>query len=99
MGFERGDFSFFGDADLEKSLDIAYESMEELQLWDWLKTYMPESFVFNDDATLRSLSDHMFDKGEIHSGTSFALVMWHMQCISKKGWDTYVSYVLSALNN
>lgn len=99
MEFEKGNFSFFDDKDLQNSLKIAYETMDELQLWGWLRTFAPDSFVFNNDETLRSFSDRLFEKGDIHSGTSFAMTMWHMQFIARKGWDAYVSYVLSVFNN
>jgi hypothetical protein len=94
----KGDFSFVEDKDIRKSMEIAYESITELSFWDWLSTYRPphNSFMYDINPYVVAIEERLTQKGEVHSGASFALVMNAMQYIARHGWDKWIKLCTSA---
>ena len=90
----RGDFSFIVDEDVRRSLGLAMEVLDTLKLWKWLALYEMHngSFVFDTDVdgNLKRIEDALFERGDVHSGASFAIVMNHMRIIARIGWEDYV---------
>jgi hypothetical protein len=69
----------------------ADETITRLELWDWLKSYIPDQekgFVLSKDWNLSSIIDNMKYTG--HSGSSFSWTMRQMEYIAKNGWTEFV---------
>lgn len=90
-------FDFVKDKDIRKSLYSGYETIDELQLRDWLKTF-DGSFVFNRHQKIKIIEETMFAKdGVIHSGASFSLVMRNLEMIAKYEYDHWYSQMFNNL--
>lgn len=73
----------------------AYKAVSKLNLWDYLAN-MPEEdkkFGFGNSKEMDSILEAMELKND-HSGASFAITMWTMEDIAKKGWDAYINSYL-----
>ena len=75
------------EAHLLRDMDTA---ITECNLWDWLKTFTPDSdrgFMFTRHANIDKITSK--SKYDGHSGASFAWTMRHMESVAKEGWDAY----------
>lgn len=75
-----------------------YDAITELNLWDWLQTFIPEKydgFMWSPDNELRQIDKHPKVYSDGHSGASFAWCMRHMDMIAKKGWDHYYIEIIA----
>jgi hypothetical protein len=80
----------FNNLDAEMLRD-ADETITKLELWDWLKSYIPDQekgFVLSKDWNLSNIIDNMKYTG--HSGSSFSWTMRQMEYIAKNGWTEFV---------
>lgn len=96
-----GDFGFIEDVDIRKSMEMAFISITELNFWECLSNYKPpkDSFIYDiNNPYLIALEERLYQKGEIHSGASFALVMNAMYYIAKHGWNKWVTLATNIYN-
>jgi hypothetical protein len=76
----------------EKMLSNMYEAINELKLWDWLRTFTPEKkdgIMWSPAPEISKIGNHPKVDSDGHTGASFAWTMRHMEVIAKKGWRYY----------
>jgi len=90
---ETSTFSFIRDKWERQMVENGYQSINELELWDWLKTYEPDRFGFmlSNDDTVLLISQKMqsLPNRPNHSGASFGHSMRILQYIAKEGLDKF----------
>jgi hypothetical protein len=82
--------------DDKEMLKDMYDTISNLKLWDWLaKPGVPgdHGFVMFIYPEIQRITTNM--KYFNHSGSSFQFTLSTMEFIAKKGWDKYVSDLLS----
>ena len=63
-----------------------YNAITELKLWNWLSTYNPEEkkgFLWSSHPNIEQITSHRFVVDDGHSGASMAVMLRHMEGISK----------------
>lgn len=83
-----GCFKGHPDEDILRSM---YNTVTELQLWNWLNLYVPEEgqgFMFCSQPEIQEIIKHDPNAG-LHSGSSFAICLREMEYIAKNGWNHY----------
>jgi len=89
-----GDFTGHPDSKMLKNM---YDTITELNLWDWLENFTPEKdkgFMWSPAPEIGQIGHHPKVDSDGHSGASFAFCMRHMEVIAKKGWiDYYREYI------
>ena len=91
MVYTPGDFSFINDKHSAQMLEDGYNTITELDLWNWLSTYTPEEgkgFMFSNHENINKIGNAMKTG---HSGASFGWTMRNMEAIAKDGWENYVN--------
>lgn len=83
-------FSFIKDAHLRRYVEDAYQAVDKTETWNLMKEEPAEGFMFTNDPRYNVIHDHMQLLNE-HSGSSYAIMMRHIQFIAQKGWDAYVA--------
>lgn len=90
---ENSTFSFIRDKWERQLIENGYQTINELQLWDWLKTYELDSFEFmlSNDDTVLCISKKMqsLPNRPNHSCASFGHSMRILQYIAKEGLDKF----------
>jgi hypothetical protein len=91
---EDTELDFIDDNDIKRSLRIGIDALNELDLWDWLRSFTlcNEMFVMKSHENLDRIEKYMFDHDDIHSGASFSLIMRNLKMIANYGWTTFVEY-------
>lgn len=92
------DFSFIPDGTTRACISNGYEAMDQLELWDWLKSFEPaenEGFMWSSDPNVQKIGNKMesLTSSTGHSGMSFAITMRHLHYIAKNGLDSYKIFV------
>ncbi len=88
--YAAGDFTFIKDSHSKAMLEDAYNTITELALWDWMKSYTPEEgkgFMFSTHENITKLGSAM---KTAHSGASYGWTMRNMEAIAKNGWEAFV---------
>ena len=87
-----GRFDFVRDHMFRMCLEDAYDAVEDMNLWDYLKQNTFESFTYYHDrpdyelhATLMS----KVDRRNVHSGASYGIAMRIMESIAKHGMERW----------
>ena len=71
-------------------ISTAIASITILELWDYMRNFKGESFMFSDDVEIMQIYNKIADLGyDGHSGCSFAFVMRTMQYIAIHGFEKY----------
>ena len=92
------ELSFIQDSHTRSMISIGYTAIDKLELWDWLKTYEPESgFMFSSHPNINRIMQKMESLPDPpgHSGCSFGITMRQLEYIAKEGLDQYKVYVTS----
>jgi len=91
------DFSFIDDAHTRSLVVNGYAAVNQLELWQWLKTFEPSSdgFMWSKDPTVGIIGQKMESLPDApgHSGASFALTIRHLEYIAKNGMHKYKEYM------
>lgn len=77
---------------MEKTvLEDAYEAVNDMNLWDYLKENTFETFTYYDgpDKQLHQELLEKADKNNIHSGASYGITMRNMEQIAKQGFEVW----------
>ena len=86
-------FDFIRDSWERQMIENGYQTISELELWDWLKTYEPGEYGFmcsSHDNILRiSRKMQELPNRSNHSGSSFGHSMRILQYIAKEGLDKF----------
>jgi hypothetical protein len=87
----KGDFSRLPIPDDHKAMlcDV-YNAVTIADKWDWLKT----AHIVGNEPEIVSIASKM--KCDPHSEFSFAMLMRSVECIAKKGWDTFINGIQSS---
>lgn len=72
-------------------LQDAADAISAAEAWEYIRTFSGESFMFSRAAELSQIQAHMKMLDE-HSGSSYGVVMRHMEKIAKEGWERYVAW-------
>jgi len=72
-------------------LKDAYEAVEDMNLWNYLKENTFESFTYYNGPNKQLHEDLLekADKSNIHSGASYGITMRNMESIAKQGFDVW----------
>jgi hypothetical protein len=81
-GISKSDAEFLQDA---------ADAITTAEAWDYIRTFSGESFIFSNSTQLSQIKAHM-KKLDQHSGSSYGVVMRHMEMIAKDGWESYVAW-------
>ena len=88
------DIASISKSDAEFLQDAA-DAITAAEAWEYIRTFSGESFMFSDAAFLTQIQAHM-KKMDQHSGSSYGIVMRHMEKIAKEGWESYVAWRTSS---
>ncbi len=92
--FGDGNFEFVKDEQYRKFLQSAHNAITVCELWTWFQTYSPDQnrgFMWSRPPELAKLSEQMYKDpyNGNHSGSSYGIIMRDMECIAKKGYDSF----------
>ena len=77
---------------MEKTvLHDAYEAVNDMNLWDYLKENTFETFTYYDGPH-KQLHQELLekaDKNNMHSGSSYGITMRNMEQIAKQGFEVW----------
>jgi hypothetical protein len=75
----------------------AYNAITQLELWDYMRNFNEESFMFSSAKEVSKIYEKIGELGYGgHSGASFGFIMRQMQQIAKNGLQEYISrYIIS----
>ena len=86
-------FSFVRDPTIRFCLEDAYDAVEDMNLWDYLKHNIFESFTYyhnnKHDCELHETLMRKVNHRNIHSGESYEFTMQIMERIAKIGFDRW----------
>jgi hypothetical protein len=86
-------FDFIRDSWERQMVENGYQAIQELELWDWLKTYESDKYGFmcSTDDIILQISEKMqsLPNRPNHSGASFGHSMRILQFIAKEGFERY----------
>jgi len=70
----------------------AFGAITQLELWDYMKNFYEESFMFSSSSEVVRIYKKIEQLGYSgHSGASFGCIMREMQYIAKNGLDDFAS--------
>jgi len=75
-------------------LKDAHDAITACDLWDWMRSYTPDSFMYSNHPNLDQINKKMKYMNE-HSGASYGWTMRQMESIAKIGWDEHRNRVRS----
>lgn len=81
------DFSFVSNNMIRKSLEIMQIVLNDHNLWDYVKNFSQESFMFSDSDELKIISNDV--RNDFHSGATFALTLRSIQYILNNGIEKF----------
>lgn len=84
-------FEFIRDTWERQMIENGYQSITELELWDWLKLYEPDGFMCSTNDNILIISEKMqsLPNPPNHSGSSFGHIMRIMEYIAKNGLEQF----------
>lgn len=91
MASQDKKFNFVTNVMERTVLMDAYDAVNELNLWEYLKENTFESFTYYNGPN-QKLHDQLLekaDKSNIHSGASYGITMRNMEKIAKEGFDVW----------
>ncbi len=72
-------------------LKNAYDAVNYVEAWDWLKTFNEESFMLSQNPLIWKITEAMEKLGYTgHSGYSFGYTMRAMEFLAKHGKDNFL---------
>lgn len=84
-------FDFIEDHTFKICLEDAYDAVVEMDLWDYLKNNVFDSFAYYDgpDTQLHYELLKKADRRNLHSGASYGITMRNIEQIAKNGFDQW----------
>jgi hypothetical protein len=93
--FQPGKFKYLKTKQEREMLQSAYQAINILELWDFLKQ-PSESFMFSDDKRVSLIYNKIEELGYWgHSGFTFGWTMRAMQHIAREGEEEYMKTYLN----
>lgn len=86
------DFSFISDIMTRTSLEIMQIVLNDHNLWDYVKNFSEESFMFSNSDELKIISNDV--RNDFHSGASFGLTLRSMQYIMLNGFEKFKEQII-----
>lgn len=81
---------FIENANDREMLENAVLTINQLELWDWLRKFDNDSFMYSSDPNIQRTIRKMEENGYSgHSGSSFGCTMRNLQYIAKHGYDNW----------
>jgi hypothetical protein len=97
--FVKGQFLYINDTHDRKMLVNAWNAIDELDLWDYMKKEQ-DNYMFNTDRELFRIMAKIEELGyNGHSGFTFAWTMRQLQYIAQNGEEKYRDVVISNYEN
>jgi len=89
------DTSFITNLNEKNMIDTCITAVNNLELWNWLKTSNIESFMLSDDPNITRIYNKIEELGYCgHSGASFGCTMRIIEFIAKNSFDSYrINYI------
>ncbi len=86
-----GDFAAIPEMDSweAKMLKDIYDAVSELNMWENMRNFSEQSFMFSRSPWLSQVQGKMTLMDQ-HSGSSYGICMRIIESIAKSGWDAYV---------
>jgi hypothetical protein len=85
MSFCINTFDFI-PSDERIMYETAFNSITQLELWDYLKNFDTQSFMFSNNEEIQRIYNKIEELGYTgHSGSSFGFIMRSMEYIAKNG--------------
>ena len=85
-----GNLDFITNANDKDMIQNAMVTINQLELWDWLKNFDEESFMYSNSPNIQVIYQKMAENGyDRHSGSSFGVTMRNMQYIAKHGFENW----------
>jgi len=84
-------FSFITDVREKIVLEDAYEAVNDMNLWNYLKENTFESFTYYNGpyVQLHQTLLEKADKSNLHSGASYGITMRNIEVIAKDGFEVW----------
>jgi hypothetical protein len=96
--FIKGKFLYIKDLHTRKMLVNAWNSITQLELWEYMRQDR-YSYMWSNDKEIDRITKKMEELGyNGHSGCSFGWTMRQMQYIAKNGEETYMREILKPVN-
>lgn len=91
------DFSFIEDDITRENIINGVATLNKTELWDFVRNFQPGmGFAWSVNPTVTRIFEAMeeciYPPG--HCGSSFGIVMRHLQCIAKEGYESYKQDIL-----
>lgn len=86
------DFNFINIESRRLEISSAYNTITEMNKWDFLKNYNPDEecgFMFDQNEEINNIKTKINENYNGHSGCSLAITMRHMHEIAKYGIEYY----------
>ena len=84
-------FAFIEDIDSREYLQSAHQAITSCELWDWLRDYNTNAFMWDRSPELAIIKEKMREDpiNGNHSGASYGWTMRQMEAVAKSGYDAY----------
>lgn len=83
-------FEFIHDENSRLMISTAIYAVTQLELWDFIREFNEESFMFSNHENVVKIYDKIEQLGyNGHSGCSFGVTMREIQYIAKNGLDEF----------
>ena len=95
-------FNFIKDPHFKLCLEDAYRAVDELDLWNYLRENVINSFTYYE-GPYQALHSKLLIKADLHkmhSGASYGITMRNIEQIAKNGFNQWKKdYILNYYNN
>jgi hypothetical protein len=87
--YQPGNFSWSPDSE---ALSLAYQAIDQVEGWPFLKTYVPKKGFMDREMPprMREISSKVSELYPGHSGFSYGYTMRHMHALAMLGWELYL---------
>ncbi len=86
------DFNSITNEHARIMLKNAYDAVNSIEAWDWLKSFNEESFMLSRNPMVGKIYGEMERLGYTgHSGCSFSLTLRAMECLAKHGKHEFIA--------
>ena len=74
-------------------LKAAHQAITNCELWDWLRNYQTQTFMFDKSKEIKRINTEMHKDpiNNNHSGSSYGFTMRQMEYLAKNGYQEYMT--------
>ena len=89
--YGNGEFDFIHNTSTRAFLKSAHKAISICELWDWLRDYNTDAFMFDKSPEVTRINAKMREDpiNGNHSGSSYGFIMRDMEFIAKNGYENY----------